>query len=115
MERAEYLEALAEAAAGLLAAAGRVDRDAGVPCCPEWTAADLVWHIGEVHDFWGHVVRHGERPPAGRNVRPDTYADLIDFAAGTSAELQRVLAAADPAAWRRPRGRPRPPTGGRRR
>ena len=66
MERAAYLEALAEAAAGLLAAARRADPAAGVPCCPEWTAADLVWHIGEVHDFWGHVVGDGARPPAGR-------------------------------------------------
>ena len=98
MERAAYLEALAEAAAGLLAAARRADPDAGVPCCPEWTAADLVWHIGEVHDFWGRVVRDGEPPPAGRNRRPDTYAGLIEFAAATSAELQRVLAAAEPVA-----------------
>ena len=88
MERAAYLEALAEAAAGLLAAARRADPDAGVPCCPEWTAADLVWHIGEVHDFWGHVVRDGKPPPAGRNRRPDTYAGLIEFAAATSTELQ---------------------------
>ena len=98
MERAAYLEALAEAAAGLLAAARRADPAAGVPCCPEWTAADLVWHIGEVHDFWGHVVGDGARPPAGRNRRPDTYAGLIEFAAATSTELQRVLAAADPVA-----------------
>ena len=98
MERAAYLDALAEAAAGLLAAARRADPAAGVPCCPEWTAADLVWHIGEVHDFWGHVVRDGQRPPPGRNRRPDTYAGLIEFAAASSTELQRVLAAADPAA-----------------
>ena len=23
-----------------------------VPSCPEWTVADLVWHLGEVHWFW---------------------------------------------------------------
>jgi uncharacterized protein (TIGR03083 family) len=30
-----------------------------VPTCPEWTLADLVGHLGEVHRFWAAVVAAG--------------------------------------------------------
>ena len=30
--------------------------DLPIPSCPGWTMADLVWHLGEVHAFWGQVV-----------------------------------------------------------
>ncbi|QNP56765.1 maleylpyruvate isomerase N-terminal domain-containing protein [Tessaracoccus defluvii] len=33
-----------------------------VPSCPGWTAADLLWHLTEVHLFWGAVVGSGPRP-----------------------------------------------------
>ena len=40
--------ALADAAAGNL--------DAKVENCPEWTVADLVRHVCDVHAFWGQIV-----------------------------------------------------------
>lgn len=40
--------ALADAAAG--------NFDAVVGCCPGWNVADLLWHIREVHYFWGSMV-----------------------------------------------------------
>jgi hypothetical protein len=40
--------------AGALAAA---DPTAPVPCCPDWTAADLTWHLTEVQLLWATVVR----------------------------------------------------------
>ncbi len=43
--------------AQLLDAAERSGLDAPVPSCEGWTMGDLVWHIGEVWDFWGLVVR----------------------------------------------------------
>ena len=27
-----------------------------VPSCPDWTASDLLWHLGEVQLFWGTIV-----------------------------------------------------------
>ena len=27
-----------------------------VPSCPDWTMADLVFHVGRVHSFWGQIV-----------------------------------------------------------
>src|SRR3954463_6853112 len=28
-----------------------------VPTCPDWDAADLLWHLSEVQNFWGVIVR----------------------------------------------------------
>ena len=36
-----------------------VDAAAPVPSCPGWTAADLLWHLTEVHLFWGAVIASG--------------------------------------------------------
>lgn len=32
---------------------------APVPTCPDWTAADLLWHLTEVHAFWARVLSSG--------------------------------------------------------
>ena len=32
---------------------------APVPTCPEWSAADLAWHLTEVHGFWARVLTSG--------------------------------------------------------
>ena len=66
--RAEYLDVLQHEATSLLAAARPPIPSAPVPGCPDWTTTDLVWHIGEVHDFWGYVVRE-------RSMTPDEYED----------------------------------------
>lgn len=44
-----------------------------VPSCPDWSLADLVWHISEVQDFWAHILTSGVDSPADyqRPVRPD--------------------------------------------
>jgi uncharacterized protein (TIGR03083 family) len=39
-----------------LNAAHSAGLSAAVPSCPGWTVADLVWHMGEVHHFWGSIV-----------------------------------------------------------
>ena len=77
-----------------------------MPGCPDWTTADLVWHIGEVHDFWGWIVRERalepdayvdpQRPGAGLPV-DEAFAAVATFASERAAELYRVLADTDPA------------------
>jgi len=84
--------ALAEAAE----AAGPAAPIAG---CPGWDTAELVWHLTEVHYFWGTIV-------AGRLLDPEQVPPL-ERPAGFEALLARfrggveriagVLAAADPA------------------
>jgi uncharacterized protein (TIGR03083 family) len=76
-----------------------------VPTCPEWDAADLVWHLAEVQSFWTRVVQQrcsdpeqltGEDP-----VRPTRYDDLLDLAEHWAHELVEVLGATPPgtAVW----------------
>src|SRR5699024_4651984 len=35
------------------------DPDRHVPSCHAWTAADLLWHLTEVHEFWGAILATG--------------------------------------------------------
>jgi uncharacterized protein (TIGR03083 family) len=84
----------ADAAAEAVLAHGWTAR---VPGCPGWTLADLVWHLAEVQHFWAWVVRT-------RAVDPSTYPEparrpddeLLGWGMAQSAELEAVLAGADP-------------------
>ncbi|MGV9801167.1 maleylpyruvate isomerase family mycothiol-dependent enzyme [Mycobacterium sp. NPDC003449] len=58
--------------------------DARCPSCPDWTAADLLWHLTEVHFFWAGVLSQNARAGAdleaveqSKPARPDTVADLL--------------------------------------
>jgi uncharacterized protein (TIGR03083 family) len=83
--------ALAEAAA----AAGPM---ASVAACPGWDVAELVWHITEVHYFWGEIVTRGLQDPdvVPALERPADFPALLTlFRAGVE-RLASALAAADP-------------------
>src|SRR4051794_40348393 len=56
MDTADHLAAIERESAAFRAAAKAAGLDAGVAACPGWTVADLVWHLTEVHYFWGAVV-----------------------------------------------------------
>jgi uncharacterized protein (TIGR03083 family) len=102
MELDDYLPVLhranarfADAAAQALLAKGW---KAPVPGCPDWHMADLVWHLAEVQHFWAWVVRtRAEDPSTYREParRPDD--ELLGFLAAAAADLETVLAGADPA------------------
>lgn len=73
-----------------------------VPACPEWTADDLLWHLGEVQWFWGSVVREHATPrDLSPPERPADHAGLLAFFDDASRELSTVLAAhpVDEATW----------------
>lgn len=76
------------------------DPSAPVPSCPEWTAADLLWHLGEVQLFWGTIVADRLADPAAagaaKPARPESYAELLDFARASSAKLVGALDATAP-------------------
>jgi uncharacterized protein (TIGR03083 family) len=59
---------------------------------------DLVWHLSEVQHFWAWVVRT-QAPDPSTYVPPARRPDdeLLGFVAATSADLETVLAGADPA------------------
>jgi uncharacterized protein (TIGR03083 family) len=82
-----------------------LDPTTRVPTCPDWTAADLVWHLGEVQWFWSRVIRH--RPVHPRDItepdpaRPGSYEALLLFAEQSAMDLVGALDAAAPSesAW----------------
>jgi uncharacterized protein (TIGR03083 family) len=80
--------ALADAADGNLGAQ--------VVKCPGWTVADLVWHLREVHYFWGAIVAGLVQDPAAvPDLERPTEASLLgDFRQGVE-QLVDVLGRAD--------------------
>ena len=60
---ADHLAFIEERSAALRTAAAAAPAEARVPGCPEWHAADLVGHLGEVQRFWAAIVAAG--PAAG--------------------------------------------------
>lgn len=84
--------ALAEAAA----VAGPTAPIAG---CPGWDVAELVWHVTEVHYFWGTIVA-GRLPDPGQVpalARPVGFPALLARYRVGVERLAGVLTAADPA------------------
>jgi uncharacterized protein (TIGR03083 family) len=97
VESSRYLEALSEESGAFFDAVAKTTLDALVPSCPDWTVEDLVYHLGEVHYFWGEIAaRHLAEPDVSDPVRPG--ADhIVGWALEQAATLQRVLSQADPA------------------
>ena len=99
MDPDRLLATLRRDAAALLEAVRAAGPDAPVPCCPGWTAIDLAWHIGEVHEFWGTIVADRLDGPDAyvQSTRPATFDDTVAFAESTAAELLEALESTDPA------------------
>ena len=76
------------------------DPEARVPGCPEWDAADLLWHLAEVQWFWAKTIR--TRPAAPEDVeepappRPASCAELLETFDTFSHSLIDELERADP-------------------
>jgi uncharacterized protein (TIGR03083 family) len=77
------------------------DPEKSVPPCPDWTAADLLWHLTEVQHFWGTIVRERLQAPRDNPPRPDAYADLLAEFQSSSDALAATLAETpdDVAVW----------------
>jgi uncharacterized protein (TIGR03083 family) len=67
--------AIASASAAFADLIDGADLDARVPSCPEWSARDLVGHLGRVQRFWAANVRGGDpERPSRREDDPDAVA-----------------------------------------
>ncbi len=78
--------------------------DAQVPSCPAWRAADLLWHLAEVHHFWAWVITHRPASPSdgyAEPERPATFTGILEAFDTHHAALAGALDGADPAdkAW----------------
>lgn len=82
-----------EHALGLADVARRAPLDARVPPCPDWTLADLVWHLTEVHVFWTHVIEH--RPSGPDDYEEPSRAGDADLVDGLERAAHSLVAALD--------------------
>jgi uncharacterized protein (TIGR03083 family) len=92
------VQVLADESDRFAAALRDVPGDRDVPTCPEWTAADLLWHLTEVQAFWAAVAAGTVVDPADviRPERPNDHGGLVDAFTRASADL-RAAVASDPA------------------
>jgi uncharacterized protein (TIGR03083 family) len=95
---ADRLELIEERSAALRKAAQTADPAARVPGCPDWTAHDLVTHLGGVQRFWARSVAAGpaRKPPAGEDPSDVPVGDLSAWSARSTAILLDALRAAGP-------------------
>jgi uncharacterized protein (TIGR03083 family) len=99
VEVEDYISALRREGRLLGDVAERADLDAPVPSCPGWTVAELLWHVGDAHDFWGRVVATRATDRSQIPAAPDRPADaaLLGWYRTGLDRLAERLAAADPA------------------
>lgn len=97
MDHATYTDIVAAESARALTALRKADLTAIVPTCPEWTAADLAWHLAEVQDFWAAIAGGPMLDPDGY-MDPERPADdrILAYLADRSAALVAVLRTRDP-------------------
>jgi len=91
-----YVDALRRDSSALADAAER-DLTAKVPSCPDWTMADLVWHVGQVYEFWRQIAagQLQDRSKVARRERP-ADPEIVAWLRTEASALAEVLAAADP-------------------
>lgn len=97
MDHRFLTQVLADESDRFAAALRDVPADRDVPTCPEWTAADLLWHLTEVQAFWAAVAGGEVDDPddVTRPDRPDDHDELVDAFTRASADL-RAAVATDP-------------------
>jgi uncharacterized protein (TIGR03083 family) len=92
----QYLAAITQHSQGL-AEAARGNLAAPVEHCPGWTVGDLVWHVADVHWFWGTIAGELLAEPPSEERRPSRPSDevLIDHFLAGADRLVSTLRAAD--------------------
>lgn len=99
-----YLEHLRRESLRFRAVVEGCDPGTRVPSCPDWSAADLLWHLGaEVQDFWAWILEHRPEGPEAYTepTRPDSLAGLFEVFDAAHGRLTGALGSLDPAehAW----------------
>jgi uncharacterized protein (TIGR03083 family) len=100
-----YLDHIRAESARFRAVLAGCDPEARVPACPDWDAADLLWHLTTVQAFWAGVVTTRPAPVTEDDVdrldRPESYDGLLAAFDEHSASMIAALESADPTdeAW----------------
>ena len=97
MDTADFLAAIARDGAAFADAIESAGLSAPVATCPDWSTADLMWHLAEVHHFWRTIVGDHRDSWEGYE-QPARPADqeLVAFYRDGLAVTLEVLRAADP-------------------
>lgn len=99
----DHLNHLRVESARFLDAIRQTTPEARVPTCPDWTADDLLWHLGgDVQWFWASIIDQNLRElqqiiDLVEIDRPTDHEGLLALFTEQSARLHRVASAADPA------------------
>ncbi|MEV5146212.1 maleylpyruvate isomerase family mycothiol-dependent enzyme [Streptomyces sp. NPDC052727] len=95
-----YREAIERETRRFAEAVRGADPASAVPCCPDWTLADLTRHVGTLQRWFGTLLtQRVQEPPRSRDMElglpddPHAYADWV--AAGVP-EVAAVLRDTDP-------------------
>ena len=93
--RMDYLDAIRRESDLFYATADAVDPMLAVPSCPDWTIADLIWHLGEVHWFWATVIEARASDPAeverAKPPRPAEHRELIAWGHSQADRMIQLL------------------------
>ena len=101
----DYLAAIRRDSDRFYETADSADPTLLVPGCPEWTIADLVWHLGECHWFWGTDIETWASGPEeieqAKPERPASYTDTIAWGRAQADRMIRLLGTTpdDVAVW----------------
>ncbi len=99
----DYLEHIRSESARFREVLARCEPTARVPSCPDWSAADLLWHMTTVQWFWATAVidRPEEVDESQEPERPAAYDDLLNDFDKWSSSLVNALEGVDKAqqAW----------------
>jgi uncharacterized protein (TIGR03083 family) len=110
LEYPVYLDHIRQESARFRAVLAECDPAARVPSCPDWDAADLLWHLAGVQLFWARILRHRPHSPDDPEIadepeaqRPESYAELLeafdDYSHALSTELERADPEAEAWHW----------------
>lgn len=97
----DFVGALERESRLFLEVAEGLDFGKRVPSCPDWSVADLVWHLTEVQWFWGQIVGELRSDPEFPSLDRPADEKLIPLYRKVSTELVDVLTRQDPnaACW----------------
>jgi uncharacterized protein (TIGR03083 family) len=93
----DFVESIRRECDLFYAAAEAADPTLAVPSCPDWTIADLIWHLGEVHWFWATVIEARASDPVqiekAKPPRPSEYRELIGWGRSQADRMIQLLEA----------------------
>jgi uncharacterized protein (TIGR03083 family) len=99
-EMLDWNTLLSGATTDLARLAAEVDLTAAVPACPEWCVADLVEHVGGVHQWARHAIVE-QNPEGTPEPAPSDLSSLPAWYAGHAGDLLETVTEREPTdpAW----------------